>query len=139
MVERLAGLNRQLLEAENERKTAEAAFTAARAPGAAEALADGDAKQVSELETKLNDLQQKRALLMVEATEEAPEVKEVDQQVAELNKQLKELRGKKQTTLLTTLETRYKQALGREQEAAHHASHEPPGGRAGVLQGAAEL
>lgn len=115
VVERLAGLNRQLLEAENERKTAEAAFNAARAPGAAEALAEGDAKQVSELETKLNDLLQKRALLMVEATEEAPEVKEVDQQVAELNKQLKDLRGKKQTTLLTTLETRYKQALGREQ------------------------
>ena len=108
-------MNRQLLEAENERKTAQAAFNAASAPGAAEALADGDAKQVSELETKLHDLQQKRALLMVDATEEAPEVKEVDQQVTELNRQLKDLRGKKQTTLLTTLETRYKQALGREQ------------------------
>jgi succinoglycan biosynthesis transport protein ExoP len=115
VVERLAGLNRQLLEAENERKTAEAAFNAARAPGAAEALVEGDAKQVSDLESKLNELQQKRALLLVEATEEAPEVKEVDQQIAELNKQLKDLRGKKQTVLLTTLETRYKQALGREQ------------------------
>ena len=115
VVERLAGLNRQLLEAENERKTAEAAFNAARAPGAAEALVEGDAKQVADLESKLNELQQKRALLLVEATEEAPEVKEVDQQIVELNKQLKDLRGKKQTVLLTTLETRYKQALGREQ------------------------
>lgn len=115
VVERLAGLNRQLLEAENERKTAEAAFNAASVPGAAEALADNDAKQVSDLETKLNDLRQKRAQLLVEATEEAPEVKEVDQQIAELNRQLKDLRSRKSTTLLTTLETRYKQALAREQ------------------------
>ena len=61
VVERLAGLNRQLLEAENERKTAEAAFNAASAPGAAEALAENDAKQVSDLEAKLNELRQKRA------------------------------------------------------------------------------
>lgn len=115
VVERLAGLNRQLLEAENERKTAEAAFKAASVPGAAEALAEGDAKQVSDLDSKLNDLRQKRAQLMVEATEEAPEVREVDQQISELNKQLKELRNRKSTTLLATLETRYKQAQGREQ------------------------
>ena len=115
VVERLAGLNRQLLEAENDRKTAEAAFVAARAPGAAEALAETDAKQISDLETKLNDLRQKRAQLLVEATEEAPEVKEVDQQVTELNGQLKELRNRKSTNLLSTLETRYRQALGREQ------------------------
>ena len=115
VVERLAGLNRQLLEAENERKTAEAAFNAASIPGAAEALAENDAKQVSDLDTKLNDLRQKRAQLLVEATEEAPEVKEVDQQITELNKQLKDLRSRKSTTLLATLETKYKQALGREQ------------------------
>ncbi|HKS08331.1 MAG TPA: polysaccharide biosynthesis tyrosine autokinase [Pyrinomonadaceae bacterium] len=115
VVERLAGLNRQLLEAENERKTAEAAFNAASVPGAAEALAENDAKQVSDLDTKLNDLRQKRAQLLVEATEEAPEVKEVDQQIAEINKQLKDLRSRKSSTLLATLETKYKQALGREQ------------------------
>jgi capsular exopolysaccharide synthesis family protein len=115
VVERLAGLNRQLLEAENERKTAEATFNAASAPGAAEALAEGDAKQISELDGKLNDLRQKRAQLLVEATEEAPEVKEVDQQIIELNQQLRDLRGRKSTNLLTILETRYKQTLGREE------------------------
>src|SRR5688572_9442625 len=115
VVERLAGLNRQLLEAENDRKTAEAVFTAASVPGAAEALAENDAKQVSDLDAKLNELRQKRAQLLVEATEEAPEVREVDQQIAELNKQLADLRSRKSTTLLATLETRYKQALGREQ------------------------
>jgi capsular exopolysaccharide synthesis family protein len=114
VVERLAGLNRQLLEAENERKTAEATFKAASAPGAAEALAEGDAKQISELDGKLNELRQKRVQLLVEATEEAPEVKEVDQQITELSTQLKDLRGRKSTNLLTILETRYNQTLTRE-------------------------
>src|ERR1044071_1380607 len=115
VVERLVGLNRQLLEAENDRKTAEAAYNAARAPGAAEAMTDTDAKQVADLEGKLNDLNQKRAQLLIDATEEAPEVKEVDQQIAELNNELKELKGRKSNTLLTNLQTRYNQTLAREQ------------------------
>ena len=115
VVERLAGLNRQLLEAENERKTAEAAYNAAKAPGAATALADADAKQVTEIETKLVDLRQKRALLLVDATEEAPEVKEVDQQIGELDRQHKDLVNRKSATLLTNLHTRYQQAIEREQ------------------------
>jgi len=115
VVERLAGLNKQLLEAENDRKTAEAAFNAAKAPGAATALAEGDNKQAGDAESKLADLRQKRALLMVDATEEAPEVKEVDQQIAELERQVKDVRSRKTNTLLTNLETKYRQTLGREQ------------------------
>ena len=115
VVERLAGLNRQLLEAENDRKTAEAAYNAARLPNAADALADSDPKQANEIETKLVDLRQKRAQLLVDATEEAPEVKEVDQQIGELDKQLKDLRSRKSNTLLTNLHTRYQQTLEREQ------------------------
>jgi capsular exopolysaccharide synthesis family protein len=115
VVERLAGLNRQLLEAESERKTAEAAYNAARAPGAATALADADAKQATEIETKLVDLRQKRALLLVEATEEAPEVKEVDEQIGELDRQHKDLLNRKSATLLMNLHTRYQQAIEREQ------------------------
>jgi len=60
-------------------------------------------------------LRQKRALLLVDATEEAPEVKEVDQQVGELDRQLKDLLNRKSTTLLTNLHTRYQQAIEREQ------------------------
>ena len=115
VVERLSGLNQQLLEAENERKSAEAAYNAANAPGAANALADAELKQANEIEGKLIDLRQKRALLLVEATEEAPEVKEVDQQITELESQFKDLRGRKSATLLTNLNTRYQQALQREQ------------------------
>ncbi|MGH9428687.1 MAG: GumC family protein, partial [Terriglobia bacterium] len=74
VVERLAGLNRQLLEAENERKSAEAAYSAARAPGAATALVDADEKRIAATESTLAELRQKRAQLLVDATEEAPEV-----------------------------------------------------------------
>ncbi len=114
VVERLAGLNRQLLEAENERKTAEASYTAAKTPGAASALVDADEKRIGELEGRLSDLRQKRAQLLVEATEEAPEVKDVQQQIVELEGQVKELRRTKSTTLLTNLETRYRQTVQRE-------------------------
>jgi capsular exopolysaccharide synthesis family protein len=115
VVERLAGLNQQLLQAENDRKTAEAAYNAAKVPDAANALAEDGAKPTNDLEAKLIELRQKRALLMVDATEEAPEVKEVDQQIAELDRQLKDLRSRKSATLLTNLNTRYQQALEREQ------------------------
>ena len=115
VVERLAGLNQQLLQAENDRKTAEAAYNAAKNPDAANALADDGAKQTNEIEAKLVELRQKRALLLVEATEEAPEVKEVDEQITELDRQLKELRSRKSATLVTNLHTRYQQTLEREQ------------------------
>jgi capsular exopolysaccharide synthesis family protein len=115
VVERLAGLNKQLLEAENERILAESQYNAARAPGKATALAEVDAKQAEEAEAKLADLRQKRALLLVDATEEAPEVKEVNEQIAELDRQVKDIRSRKSNTILTNLETHYRQTLGREQ------------------------
>ena len=116
VVERLAGLNRQLMEAENARILAESQFNAAKVPGKANALAEADAKQADDIEAKLADFRQKRAQLLVDATEEAPEVKEVDQQIAELDRQIKDIRSRKGTTLLTNLETQYRQTLAREQE-----------------------
>src|SRR6185369_21961 len=115
VVERLAALNRQLVDAEKDRIDAESKFNAAKGAGAAGALADADAKQANESEAKAADLRQKRALLMVDATEEAPEVKEIDTQIAELDRQVKEIRNRKSTTILTNLETLYRQTLAREQ------------------------
>ncbi|MDQ5847325.1 MAG: polysaccharide biosynthesis tyrosine autokinase, partial [Acidobacteriota bacterium] len=103
------------LEAENARIDAESKYNAARNSGAAAAMAEADPKQTGDAETKLADLRQKRALLMVDATEEAPEVKEIDQQIAELDRQLKESRTRKSATIVTNLETLYRQTLGREQ------------------------
>src|SRR6185436_8008976 len=101
VVERLAGLNTQLLDAENDRKTAEATFLAAKAPGAASALTETEIRQSSDAESHLAELRQKRAVLMVDATDEAPEVREVDQQIKELDRQLNEVRARKSSTLLT--------------------------------------
>jgi capsular exopolysaccharide synthesis family protein len=115
VVERLAGLNRQLLEAENDRKRAEADYRGAKYEGAASALVDADEKRIGDLESELASLRQKRAQLLVDATEEAPEVKEVTQQIEELETQVRDLRVQKSTTLLTNLETRYRQTLAREE------------------------
>lgn len=112
VVERLAGLNRELLAAENERVQADAAYKAALAPEAAEALAGEITKQA---EAKLAELRQRRAQLLVENTEEWPEVKEIDKQITEVEKQVKDERANAAANLRKSLETRYHQALTREQ------------------------
>src|SRR6185503_2759976 len=114
VVERLAGLNKQLLEAENDRKMAEAEYNAAKGPGAAAALAEAGAKEIEATNSEIAKLKQKRAELLIEATEEAPEVKQLDQQIDELQKHLAETRSRNTATLLKNLETKYRQAVERE-------------------------
>jgi capsular exopolysaccharide synthesis family protein len=112
VVDRLVGLNKQLLEAENERKMAEAAYRVSKEPGAADAMAAANTK---ELEGKLAELKQKRDQLMVDNTEEWPEVKEIEKQIAGLEKQIQEAHTKATSTESTLIATRYHQALDREQ------------------------
>ncbi len=111
VVDRLVGLNKQLLEAENERKIAEAAFRVNQEPGVAEATAAGNTK---ELEAKLVDLKQKREQLLVDNTEEWPEVKEITKQIAGLQKQIQESSSTAVSTGSKLVESRYHQALDRE-------------------------
>ncbi|MBL8186689.1 MAG: polysaccharide biosynthesis tyrosine autokinase [Acidobacteria bacterium] len=116
VVERLIGLNKQLLESENERKLAETAYQAALAPGAASALAEENiSKQLTDSKTRLGELWQKRAQLLVENTEEWPEVKEITQQIKTLEKDIEQARDRSTNVLLTNLGTRYRQTLAREQ------------------------
>jgi polysaccharide biosynthesis transport protein len=115
VVERLVGLNQQLMQAEGERKAAEAAYQAAQSPGAAEALVKESAAQATQADAGIAQLKQRRAQLLAKTTEEWPEVKEIDHQVAELERQAKESRTQNTTTLLTNLKTHYQQALAREQ------------------------
>lgn len=117
VVDRLAGLNKQLLEAENERKMAEAAYRVNKEPGAAAVLAAGGAKEggARELEGQLAALKQKREQLLTENTEEWPEVKEVQKQIALVEKQIQDANAKVVVTESKALEMRYHQALGREQ------------------------
>src|SRR4029079_2814129 len=112
VVDRLSGLNKSLLEAENDRKIAEAAFRVSREPGASAVLSAGSTK---DLESKLSSLKQKRAQLLVDNTEEWPEVKEVEKQIAAVEKDIEEANTKVASTEAKTLEIRYHQALDREQ------------------------
>jgi polysaccharide biosynthesis transport protein len=114
VVERLTGLNRALLEAENERGLAEAAYRASLQPGAAEANAEVTDKSIPELKGKLGELKQKRAQLLLTDTEESPEVKDANQQIASLEKQLDESRGGAKRVITVNLETNYRKALDRE-------------------------
>ena len=122
VVERLAGLNKQLLEAENERKLAEAAYHAGREPEAASALAEGNtvaegnAKSISDNEVRLADLKQRRAQLLIENTEKWPEVREVTQQIKSLEEDIKQARSRATTVVVTNLGTRYRQAVERESQ-----------------------
>jgi succinoglycan biosynthesis transport protein ExoP len=115
VVERLTNLNRQLLEAENERKVAEAAYQAALVPGAADALASGGpTREPNDIEARLSQLVQRRSQLMVDFTPAWPEVKEIDNQIAALESQLKQKRNRASNVVVTNLSTHHRQALARE-------------------------
>jgi len=116
VVERLTGLNRELLVAENERNLAEAAYRTTRLmPGAAEANAEVSDKQIAEFKSRLADLNQKKSQLLLTDTDESPEVKDVTQQIAVLEQQLADTRGSAKNVLTVNLESNYRKALAREQ------------------------
>ena len=115
VVDRLTGLNRQLLEAENERKAAEAAYRSSLTPGALEAQAESGNTTAAMLDTKLADLKRQRALLLLEYTEKYPEVRDLDKQIAMIEKQAEQTRDRAETVVKVNLETRFRQALQKEQ------------------------
>jgi polysaccharide biosynthesis transport protein len=114
VVERLAGLNKLLLEAENDRNLAESNYRASLMLGVAEANAEVSDKQIADFKGRLAELRQKRAQLMLTDTDESPEVKDVNQQIAVLEKQLEESRGSAEKTIKINLESNYRKSLERE-------------------------
>ena len=124
-VERLSGLNQQLLQAENERKLAESVYYASLEPGAAESMAESNYSQlpgaettaaalIGQAESQLAELRRKRAELLVENTEEWPAVKEIDQQIRVVQEQVKQSRERATSIVKSNLATRYRQALSHE-------------------------
>src|SRR5262249_26038219 len=118
VVDRLTSLNKQLLEAENDRKIAEAAYRVKKDPAAAEILANtnntGTNDSTKNLEAQLSLLKQKRAQLLVDNTEEWPEVKEVEKQISALEEEIQNARTKTGTTESKAAELKYREALDRE-------------------------
>jgi capsular exopolysaccharide synthesis family protein len=137
-LDRLSGLNRQLLDAENQRKNAEAQYFAVKDdPTRVREMAQQDmARYITEKENSLRDLrtdtQRKiadlratRSRLLLEFKENAPEVREVDQQIASLDaslskevernsKELGDFVDRSTKTLLENLQTKYLQAKQQE-------------------------
>lgn len=114
VVERLAGLNRELLAAQNDVTAARTAYNAAREPGVAGALAEDAVKQIEELESRLGALRQQRAQLLVEFTDEGIPVREVNEQIAAVEKQIAGVRNRATGNVLAKLESNYKRAVERE-------------------------
>lgn len=115
VVARLTHLNDQLMQSENQRKLAEAAYHTAMTPGTADVLAEGTNPRTSFAEGQLAALRLRRAQLLIETDEEWPEVKELDKQIAELEKDLLDSRQKAKSLVIARLETSYRQALATEQ------------------------
>ncbi len=144
VIERLSGLNKQLLDVEEARKDAEAQYNAVRQSKdridamveerMAQYIADRErAIRLLENETRqeITRLKAQRRKLLVEYVESAPEIDEIDRQIDTIEKEIKSLRlnneeglqAYRQRTakvIVDNLRTRYDQT--REQEAKVRAA-----------------
>lgn len=116
VVERLTGLNQQLLTAENARKLAEAKYNAAKTNGAATSIAEGTKGSGEAIETQLTALRQKRAELLTRYTEQYPAVAAVDAQIKSLERDRQQTTARVVNVVLDNLGTEYRQALAFEQK-----------------------
>jgi succinoglycan biosynthesis transport protein ExoP len=138
VLDRLSGLNKDLLEAENARKLAEAKYNSVqRFPENARALTEERmARYITEQENslrtvrtdtqkKISDLKANRAKLLEEFKEKAPEIQEIDSQIKSLEDsiakevqknrdELNDFRNRSIQVLLDSLKTEYQQARDRE-------------------------
>ncbi len=138
VLQRLSGLNKQLLEAENQRKNAEAEFRAVESsPDRLKARVEEQmaqfltvreneiSKLVNDNQKQISDLKVVRSRLAVEYQETAPEIIEIDKQiqtredeiakVRETNqKALDEFRTRTAKVIIDNLRTRFIQAKAQE-------------------------
>lgn len=140
VIDRLAGLNKQLLEAENIRKIAEAEYNAVKdQPERLRALAEeklqrfitereNDMRALSnETAKKIAELEAEKAKLLVEYQESAIEVQEIDRKIEALKsaiekaqeknrEDLEKYRNRTAKEILTNLQTKYEQAKAQEEK-----------------------
>jgi capsular exopolysaccharide synthesis family protein len=140
VIERLAGLNKDLLEAENKRKEAESTYMAVKKePEKARELAEAQMGRYmteqemvirnleNETAKKKQDLRVKREALLAEYRAGADEVKDIDAQIKTLDdsmsgsieknrRELADYRNRSARTILVGLQVEYEKALGKEQK-----------------------
>ncbi|MFN2498981.1 MAG: GumC family protein [Pyrinomonadaceae bacterium] len=108
---RLATLSRQLLDAENERKLAQAQLEAARREKDPFSIPDVNAStRVEKLRDRISMLKEKRDSLLIVYTPEWPEVKKIDAQLKGLEAEL----SKAPPEIVTAIQRRYETAASRE-------------------------
>jgi capsular exopolysaccharide synthesis family protein len=115
-VQRLTDLNAKLSEAEARRIEAEANYRASLLPGAASAKSETTDTRSPAIEARLSELRQRRQQLLIDFMEGAPEVKDIDGQIALAERELRETRNRSSKTLTTNLESTFKEAQERERE-----------------------
>jgi capsular exopolysaccharide synthesis family protein len=111
VVARLSSLNGMLLAAENERQKLQAIYEASRAvtdPGELAEVQRDEA--VINLNKRLTEMRQQRAQLLVKYTPEWPEVKQVEEQIKQLDGELKTTYQR----IITRIKTQYDAAVGQE-------------------------
>jgi capsular exopolysaccharide synthesis family protein len=135
---RLSGLNKQLLDAENQRKNAEAEYFSVKdSPAKVKALADAESARIiadreisditvrNDTQKKIADLMANRARMLEEYKETAPEIKEIDTQIASLEEsankllsrnsgRIDEYRDRTAQVLISNLRTKYERAKSEE-------------------------
>lgn len=138
VLERLAGLNKELLEAENERKNAEAEFFSLRnSPDKLRSLAEAESARYiterenylvnfrNETEKNLATLRANKARQQQEFHDTAPEILEIDSQIASLENSLKtvvdknareiqDFRERVAQNLINNLQTKYGRTKSKE-------------------------
>jgi polysaccharide biosynthesis transport protein len=108
---KLSTLANQLLTAENERKNLQAAYEAAK--GASDHYSVPDvqtSERIEKLRERISALKEKRDALLVIYTNEWPEVKKLDAQIAPLEAEL----NKAPLEVVSAMKSRYEAALRRE-------------------------
>ncbi|HEX9962180.1 MAG TPA: polysaccharide biosynthesis tyrosine autokinase [Pyrinomonadaceae bacterium] len=162
VIDRLAGLNKQLLDAENKRKNAEAEYNAIKSsPERIRALAEdkmvryftereNDIRSLTnEVTKKIADLEAEKERLLIEYQENAPEIQEYNKKIASLRdsiqkrqdqnkKDLDEYRTRSARDIVTNLQTRYEQAKS-EEDKIRSAFNEQRGEAQGENQAAINI
>lgn len=123
-IDRLTGLNKQLLDAEEARKTAEAKFNAInKSPERLKALVevemqrylterDNDVRRsIIQIRQDIGKLRAEKAKLSEEYQASAPEIKEIDQQIKSLEEEIANARDKNSEDLQKFRESRAKVIL----------------------------
>jgi polysaccharide biosynthesis transport protein len=108
---RLATLSGQLLQAENERKLAQAQLEAARKEADPFSIPDVNASaRVDKLRDRISALKERREALLTTYTPEWPEVKRIDAQLKGIEAEL----TKAPAEIVTSLQRKYEAAVSRE-------------------------